>query len=260
MQIRLNIEKLTMVLLLAVLFVVLFNTFQISQFKSSGKIQITTEVAKEIKPTINIEGIDIIPKGTPLIYGKELGVTYDDVSSANPQKAELAIKKLGILDQQISLSGEDLGRYIAIASQISCEYCCGVEAIIFSDGKPACGCAHSFAMRGLAKYLIKYHGNKYSNDEILEELGKWKTLFFPMQLTKKAQILKDKGIELNYINIASNKYGNVENQVTGNAVKSVEQIDMSDWTDDEKMQYEHHGILPARLQQGQKQQAMVGGC
>lgn len=38
-------------------------------------------------------------------------------------------------------------------------------------------------------------------------------------------------------------------------------IDMSGWTENEKMMYEHHGTLPARLQ-GNVQQAstMVGGC
>lgn len=47
----------------------------------------------------------------------------------------------------------------------------------------------------------------------------------------------------------------------GNAVAGA--LDMSGWTDDEKMMYEHHGTLPARLQgTAQQQQAsqMVGGC
>ena len=39
-------------------------------------------------------------------------------------------------------------------------------------------------------------------------------------------------------------------------------IDMSGWSDDEKMMYEHHGTMPARLQGGQAPQSggMVGGC
>lgn len=39
--------------------------------------------------------------------------------------------------------------------------------------------------------------------------------------------------------------------------------DLSSWTADEKMQYEHHGILPARLEGKvlqQKSSGMVGGC
>lgn len=216
-----NIEKLAMGLLIAVLFVIGFNAFQISQLKNSEKEQATANaISKDNLVMQNVESkaprtasfsVDVIPKGVPDIYGKELGVNFDDVSAANQQKADATIKKLGILDRQISLSGNDMQRYISVAGKISCEYCCGVESIIFSDGKPACGCQHSFAMRGLAKYLIKNHGKEYSNDQILEELGKWKTLFFPSQMAKKATVLQEKGIELNYINLASNKYRGAEN-------------------------------------------------
>lgn len=38
-------------------------------------------------------------------------------------------------------------------------------------------------------------------------------------------------------------------------------IDMSGWSENEKMQYEHHSTLPARLQNNAKQApSMVGGC
>ncbi len=40
-------------------------------------------------------------------------------------------------------------------------------------------------------------------------------------------------------------------------------IDMSGWTADEKMMYEHHGTLPARVQGGAQSSpsgGMVGGC
>lgn len=47
---------------------------------------------------------------------------------------------------------------------------------------------------------------------------------------------------------------------TANAAASG-QLDMSGWNEDEKMQYEHHGTLPARLQGSAPPQAsMVGGC
>ena len=117
-----------------------------------------------------VSASEIIPKGIPEVYGKELGVSYDDVSAATPQKADITINILGNLDITITLTGADLQRYIDIASQISCEYCCGAESIIFSDGEAACGCAHSYAMRGLAKYLLKNHGAEYTDDGILEEL------------------------------------------------------------------------------------------
>ena len=216
-----NMEKLSIGLLIAVIFVIGFNAFQISQLRSiemtasAGKSVIKNTAPLEAMQTVSQKSdsssLDVIPKGIPNIYGNELRVSYDDVSSTDQKKADSTIKKLGVLDEQIKLSGIDLKRYIDVASKMSCEYCCGVDSIIFSDGKPACSCAHSFAMRGLAKYLIKNHGNEFTNEQILEELGKWKTLFFPAQMGKKAMVLKEKGIEINYINLASNKYRGVEN-------------------------------------------------
>ncbi len=158
-----------------------------------------------------VSASEIIPPGVPAIYGKELGVNFDEVSPDNPQGANANIAVLSNLDKTIILTGSDLQRYIDIASQISCEYCCGAESIIFSNGQAACGCAHSYAMRGLAKYLIKEHGSEYTDDEILSELGKWKVLFFPDIHESKAAALKEKGIEINYINLASNKYRGIEN-------------------------------------------------
>ena len=157
-----------------------------------------------------VSASEIIPTGVPKIYGKELGVNFDEVSPNNLQGAEANIAVLSKLDTTITLTGSDLQRYIDIASQISCEYCCGAESIIFSNGQAACGCAHSYAMRGLAKYLIKEHGNEFSDDEILSEMGKWKVLFFPGIHEQKAAVLKSQGIELNYINLASNKYRGIE--------------------------------------------------
>ncbi len=152
----------------------------------------------------------VIPTGVPAIYGSEIGVSFDDVKASNPGLADATIAKLSAYDQSITLSGDKLKRYIAIASQISCEYCCGAESIIFPDGRAACGCAHSYAMRGLAKYLLQNHADQYTDDQILEELGKWKTLFFPGKMIAKAEVLKQKGIEFNYINLASNKYRGIE--------------------------------------------------
>ncbi|KHO46228.1 MAG: hypothetical protein QS98_C0004G0004 [archaeon GW2011_AR3] len=172
--------------------------------KSQGSL-LFNSIGSSISDTNNI-----MPHGIPAIYGAELGVSFDDVSAQNPQKADATIKKLGELDRSLTLSGNDLERYIDIGMNISCEYCCGAQAVIFQNGQAACSCAHSFAMRGLAKYLITEHGNEYTNDQILEEMGKWKTLFFPGPMTAKAKALSEKGIELNYINLASNKYRGIE--------------------------------------------------
>ena len=135
-----------------------------------------------------VSAADIIPKGIPAIYGKEMELSYDDVSPNDPRLADATIRKLKSYES-IELNSEQMKRYIQIGGNISCEYCCGAKAIIFSNGERACGCAHSYAMRGLAKYLLVNHPDM-SNEEILSELGKWKTLFFPGIMEAKAQVLE----------------------------------------------------------------------
>lgn len=151
---------------------------------------------------------EIIPTGVPAVYGEELEISYDGVRPADPQLANQTIAVLAQLDQDLELQGEDLSRYIDILYRqhggISCEYCCGAAAVIFEDGEMACGCAHSYAMRGLAKYLILEHGEEMTDEEILTEVGKWKVLFFPGIHVQKAAVMQERGIEVNYISLTTN--------------------------------------------------------
>ncbi len=160
-----------------------------------------------------VSASEIIPHGVPDIYGSEIGVeigvSFNDISANNKQLADSTIRKLSQYES-LKLNSDLMQRYIKIGSSISCEYCCGAKALVFSNGERACGCAHSAAMRGLAKYLLKNHPDM-SNLEILSELGKWKVLFFPGPIEKKAQILESKGIDSkNYVNLASNLYRGIE--------------------------------------------------
>jgi len=217
-----NLNKITYGLLIAVILVMIFNSYNLTgmmgAMTATGMAAANTNAvnsnagAVTAAPAVqsSLSGPDVMPKGMPAMYGAELGVSYDDVSASDQKKADATITKIGLLDKKLSVKGADKERYIKITSQISCEYCCGVESIIFENGEAACGCNHSFAMRGLAKYLILNHGSEYTDDQILEELGKWKTLFFPAQMTKKAAVMQSQGIELNYINLASNKYRGIE--------------------------------------------------
>lgn len=156
-----------------------------------------------------VSAAEIIPKGAPAVYGEEIGIRYDDVSPTNPRLADKTIAKMSAYEN-IELTKEQMQRYIKVASSISCEYCCGAKSLIFENGQRACGCAHSYAMRGLAKYLITKHPDM-SDEEILSELGKWKVLFFPEIHEQKAKVLESQGIDSkNYINLASNLYRGIE--------------------------------------------------
>jgi len=170
-----------------------------------------------------VSASEIIPTGIPAIYGEELGITYDDVSPYDQRKTDATIKLLGNIDRVETIEGASLERYIDILYNMhdgmSCEYCCGARSIIFENGDAACGCAHSYAMRGLTKYLLKYHGEDFTDEQILIEMGKWKTLFFPGILEGKAQIMKSYGIEVDYINLTTNKYRGIEQgQASGGMV------------------------------------------
>ncbi|MEK6917669.1 MAG: hypothetical protein AABW51_01860 [Nanoarchaeota archaeon] len=151
----------------------------------------------------------IIPQGVPEVYGTELKVKYDDVSANNAQSTEAAIQKLTAYED-MQLDETQMKRYVKIGSSIACEYCCGAQSLVFSNGQRACGCAHSYAMRGLAKYLLTKHPD-ITDEQILNELGKWKVLFFPGVHEQKAQALTAKGVDpTNYINLASNLYRGAE--------------------------------------------------
>ncbi len=216
-----SVNKLLVGLLIATIFILGFNSLRLSNlnefapyaYASSGG-SVTEAITGAVTGIAAGSTSNVLPKGTPAIYGEELGVSYDDVSASDPAKADQAIRKLALLDQQITLSGADKDRYINILytlnNGLSCEYCCGARAIIFADGQPACGCAHSYAMRGLTKYLITEHGSEYTDEQMLEEAGKWKALFFPGQMELKAQVLQAQGIEVNFVNLASNKYRGIE--------------------------------------------------
>ena len=207
------------ILILIAAGMMLFNQYQIFQI-DSGITGYTILSSSMSGTPLSPSSDGVAPKGVPDVYGQEIGISFDDISADDPAKADETIKKLAAYDVNIKLSGDSLQRYISIASNISCEYCCGAPSIIFPEnigkykaGDAACGCAHSYAMRGLAKYLIQNHA-EMSDSQILEELGKWKTLFFPDIMSQKADVLKQKGIEFNYINLASNNYRGIEKDST----------------------------------------------
>ena len=123
---------------------------------------------------------DILPHGIPERYGTELGVNFDDAASAMT-----ILENFDRGSGTITLSGDLQQRYISIASQTACEFCCGATTLVFPDGKPACGCAHSAAMRGVALYLLQQYP-EMSDSEILAEVNRWKAVFFPGPTVQKA--------------------------------------------------------------------------
>lgn len=179
--------------------------------KLNGKSNLDSEAKEEIKkltqevynlrvlnPYYKFKEIkaNAIPTGIPEGYGPELSVSFDKV-----QESINILKKFDPTygKEKIDLAEGKKNRYIKIGKSIACEYCCGADALVKDNGKAACGCAHSQAMRGLTAYLLKNHPNKYSDEMILDELSKWKAVFFPKQTIQKILNEKkkngEKGIE-----------------------------------------------------------------
>ncbi len=177
----------TVVYALAVIAVAFLAMNQLMIYNINGRSQGRTAVAGAVTSDNSaVKAAEaIIPKGVPLVYGQELGVSFD-----RPVESLSVLASLdGDLYEDGKLKLSDLNeiqksRYMKIGMSIACEYCCGATSLVFNDGKPACGCAHSAAMRGLAKYLLINHPDM-TDDQILEELTKWKIMFFPKQMIQK---------------------------------------------------------------------------
>jgi hypothetical protein len=128
--------------------------------------------------------IDIVmARGVPEIYGTELGVSFDNVQPSIDIMKKYDQSEYG--NGEIKLSGDKMTRYIKIGKMIACEFCCNATTMVFDDGRAACACGHSIAMRGLLAYLIEKHGSEYSDDQMLRELARWKGIYFPAQMVKK---------------------------------------------------------------------------
>lgn len=110
---------------------------------------------------------NIVPTGTPW-YGQQAGVSFDDPITA---------QKLWAKGRAIQLTPEEEQRWSRIANSFTCDYCCG------SPQNPTiitrCGCAHSAAAQGMAKWFVKNYGSSYSDEEIYGEMARWYALWYP---------------------------------------------------------------------------------
>lgn len=145
---------------------------------AAGSNSVATDMSAHHEGTT--AGATILPHGVPVRYGAELGINFDDAARAIP-----ILENFDRGSGTITLTGELQQRYITIASRTSCEFCCGVKTLVFPDGKPACGCAHSAAMRGVALYLLQNYP-QMTDAEILTEVKQWKAVFFPGPTAQKA--------------------------------------------------------------------------
>ncbi len=159
---------------------------------STGELALkAARTGDDVQDAINA----LIPTGTPK-WGPEIGVSYDDpVNSLNV---------LANLDYSIptkTLTAEEKQRYIDVTSKISCEFCCSAPAVTDHNGRDLCGCSHAASFRGLAKYFIRNYPDTYTDEEILLELIRWKSLYYPRNMVEKATALLSNKMELTATNL-----------------------------------------------------------
>lgn len=117
--------------------------------------------------TVEAARVVMVPAGTPF-YAPE-GISFDDpvAALAGWQKYE----------KSIQLTGELEARWQKIIGSMTCDYCCGGPTNVTVINR--CGCAHAQAFRSISKYLLANYGDKYSDDEIIGELQRWKGAWYP---------------------------------------------------------------------------------
>jgi len=177
--------KLTYGFYTVLILVLVFNQFQLHAlhilFAQMTNVQTTSVVAAQnntigsaASSATNLTEFakQIMPSGIPPAYGAELGVSFDNAAAAIPNLAPYEQDS-----RSEKLTGDLLERYIRIGQQTACEFCCTAKTLVFPDGRKACGCAHSAAMRGVIAYLLEH--TNMTDQEILTEATKWKTRFFP---------------------------------------------------------------------------------
>jgi len=123
----------------------------------------------------------MIPTGTPEYSSALGGISFDDPVTS----MEYLAKWYPAINSEIKNNNPEIWqRYLKLAAAprgISCEFCCGVGPQgITADGAPKCGCQHLPALLGLTLGLIK--NTDYSDAQILKEVMRWKTLFFPQNM------------------------------------------------------------------------------
>ena len=124
----------------------------------------------------------VVPTGTPfyVLQGEGIekikGISFDDpLTSQKVWASLLGSKRFGTANA-IKLTPEEEQRWQKLTSVFTCDFCCGGPNSVTTIAR--CGCAHSYAWQGMAKFFIKYYPD-YTDEQILGEMTKWKGLWYP---------------------------------------------------------------------------------
>ncbi len=108
----------------------------------------------------------VVPKGVPF-YAPE-GISFDD-----PLTAQKLWKQMG---KSVQLSADQQQRWQKLVGLFTCDFCCGGPSGVTIISR--CGCAHSYAWQGMAKFFVASYPD-YTDEQILGEMTKWKAVWYP---------------------------------------------------------------------------------
>jgi len=124
----------------------------------------------------------VVPTGTPFYalegpgVEKIKGASFDDpLTSQKVWASLLGSNRFGTANA-IQLTPEEEKRWQELTSIFTCDFCCGGPNSVTTIAR--CGCAHSYAWQGMAKFFIRYYP-QYTDEQILGEMTKWKALWYP---------------------------------------------------------------------------------
>ncbi len=212
-------ELFMIVAMLAVGALVIFNQYQLSDLsKNYGKLSghkakslsfdgsdISKIDISEIKSTPQavaalfpeLDGVGsqedavevMLPTGTP-----EYSDAFSDIGvelsfeNAVPSMEALARYFPTIKEEVKQNDPEAWNRYLELAAKphgISCEFCCGIGSQgADENGESRCGCQHNPALLALTLGLVSR--TELTDAEVLKEVMRWKTLFFPKNMIETA--------------------------------------------------------------------------
>lgn len=130
-----------------------------------------------------------VPTGTPW-YGQEAGVSFDDpLGSLNKWGqydgglggGRFHVEGVTINEKDLSPAAQE--RYRKLINLFTCDFCCGSPQNPTRIGN--CGCSHSAAWRGIFKFFLKNYENKFTDEQLMGEATRWKTLWYPGPTVKK---------------------------------------------------------------------------
>lgn len=135
-----------------------------------------------------------IPKGTPWYVSDASetetlqGISFDDPLTSQKKWAQfLGGRRFG--GKKLELTPEQEKRWEQITNMFTCDYCCGGPKSVTRIAH--CGCAHSYAWQGMARFFIKYYGDKYSDEEIMGEMTKWKGIWYSKGMVMDYLVFKE---------------------------------------------------------------------